>query len=582
MSLASSRAWTPIVLCVLSAGCGGGGSGAAAPTAPPVGTMALSGTVTFDLVPAALDGGGPYLDYANTRAAPARGLPLEIIDSGDRSTVLASAVTDAAGNYRVALPYSTSVIMRVRAELLESGTPSWHVRVLNNTSSNALYVIDSLSFNTGTSDRTRDLHAGSGWTGSAYAEPRAAAPLAILDVIYEGMGLILASDPAAEFAPLDIYWSEANRPIAGSDGQPDPASGAIVTTFYRSGLQGGMYVLGAQDTDTDEYDRHVIAHEWGHYIEDSFSRTDSFGGPHAFGDQLDMRVAFGEGWGNAFSAMLTSDPSYRDTLGPEQAAGFDLNIEAEPRLNPGWFSEVSIQELIYDIYDDLQDGQAGSAVIDEVALGFAPLFDVLRGPQRLTPALTSLFPFIDALKSASPAATAAIDALLGVHDIVPIVDAWGSTETNDGHPDANPDVLPVYASLAVNGGPVNVCSTDAFTSGLTGSSNKLGSRRYLRFTTVADGAHTLSATTTLAPPGASTDPDLWLHRVGPIAVSGDAPTAACTPSTLADCRESFAPVLEAGLEYVVEVYEWTNTNPSDDPEYPPIGRACFDVEVTRP
>jgi len=35
--------------------------------------------------------------------------------------------------------------------------------------------------------------------------------------------------------------------------------------------------------------------------------------------------------------------------------------------------------------------------------------------------------------------------------------------------------------------------------------------------------------------------------------------------------------------YVLEVYEWTNTNEVDDPvpEYRPIGRTCFDVTVTQ-
>ena len=31
-------------------------------------------------------------------------------------------------------------------------------------------------------------------------------------------------------------------------------------------------------TDTDEFDQHVIAHEFGHYIEHNFSRADNIGG----------------------------------------------------------------------------------------------------------------------------------------------------------------------------------------------------------------------------------------------------------------------------------------------------------------
>jgi hypothetical protein len=59
------------------------------------------------------------------------------------------------------------------------------------------------------------------------------------------------------------------------------------------------------------------------------------------------------------------------------------------------------------------------------------------------------------------------------------------------------------------------------------------------------------------------------------------PTDLCktTGTTLPEeCVETFTPTLEAG-DYVLEVYEWTNTNDSDDAEYPPIGRTCFAVTV---
>ena len=68
---------------------------------------------------------------------------------------------------------------------------------------------------------------------------------------------------------------------------------------------------------------------------------------------------------------------------------------------------------------------------------------------------------------------------------------------------------------------------------------------------------------------------------GPIAIeSSDAPTATCSAASPGECVESFTPTLAAG-DYVLEVYEWTNTNRTDDETYPPIGRTCFDVTVTR-
>ena len=130
----------------------------------------------------------------------------------------------------------------------------------------------------------------------------------------------------------------ARKPVKGNEWFATftfmDVSGAIGSSFFRSIRSNGtvqreIFLLGAEDTDTEEYDRHVIAHEWGHYLEDAFSRSDSVGGPHALGDQLDMRVAFGEGWGNAFSAMVERDPVYKDTLGPAQNTGFYLDVESE-------------------------------------------------------------------------------------------------------------------------------------------------------------------------------------------------------------------------------------------------------------
>jgi hypothetical protein len=71
------------------------------------------------------------------------------------------------------------------------------------------------------------------------------------------------------------------------------------------------------------------------------------------------------------------------------------------------------------------------------------------------------------------------------------------------------------------------------------------------------------------------------HRRGFVAASEAAPDeVSCTAAMPEGCSETFSRSLLAG-EHVLEVYEWTNTEP-DDSEYPPIGRTCFDVTVTQP
>src|SRR5690606_6044643 len=92
------------------------------------------------------------------------------------------------------------------------------------------------------------------------------------------------------------------------------------------------------------------------------------------------------------------------------------------------------------------------------------------------------------------------------------------------------------------------------------------------------GRHTFRAVATDVPAGQYADPDLVLHRAGPIAISEGSPSAECEDGATASCTEEFSRLLDAG-PHVLEVYEWTNI--SQDPAYPPIGRTCFAVTITR-
>jgi hypothetical protein len=337
----------------------------------------------------------------------------------------------------------------------------------------------------------------------------------------------------------------------------------------------------------------VIAHEFGHYLEDRFSRSDSFGGSHALTDQLDMRVAFGEAWGSAFAGMVTGQEVYVDTHSAGQAHAFSFNLEQTPSRvgpnanpNPGWFNEESLQSLLYDLYDNGRDVPPGTLVVDDLALGFAPIWAVFTNEQRSTRALTSVFPFVNALKVARPADVPLIDQLTTSQRIAAVTDEYGSGQTNFGlptqrtQPEVAADFKAVYDSLTVNGPLPEVCSLDDYTSALTDAENKLASRRFVRFTVTTPGVHVITARAR-APLNGRADPDLLLHSAGgQTTESSQEPAATCTAATPSECVETFSPTLQAG-DYVLEVYEWTNTNRTDDSAYPPIGRTCFDVTVTR-
>ena len=120
-----------------------------------------------------------------------------------------------------------------------------------------------------------------------------------------------------------------------------------------------------------------------------------------------MRVAFGEGWGNAFSGMAGGDSVYRDSMGATQSQTFKFDVEDNQGFAKGWFNERSIHSVLYDIFDSNNDG------VDTVSLGFKPILAALHSSDYINfPGLTSIYPAIELIKRANPQAETAISALM--------------------------------------------------------------------------------------------------------------------------------------------------------------------------
>ncbi len=510
---------------------------------PPAGggNVNVSGTITYQRVLHNTATSG--LSYGNQRTDPARFVTVQAINNATQA-VLAATATDNAGNYVLSVPPSTQMFIRIRAEMVKTGAaPTWDFRVVDNTAGNALYAPASAAFDSGTASQTLDLNAPSGFSSTGVANgARTAAPFAILDSVFVAFNKVLGADATAVFAPLVIGWSPNNSSAGGPTGtQACATNGHIGTSFY---TDGNICILGSADNDTDEYDDHVLIHEWGHYFEDKFSRSDSVGGPHGGGDLLDLRVAFGEGWGNAWSGIASDDPVYRDSSGTNQAAGFFIDVEDNAVTNPGWFSEGSMQSILYDLYDSANEAP------DAVALGFGPLYQVLRNTQRTGVPLTSIFPFITALKAANLGSAAGIDAIVNAQSING-TDAYGGNETNDA---SSANVLPVYTAYTVNAAAVNLCSIPTF-----GEYNKLSNRRFIRFSVTNPGVHTFTVI-------GGTDPDIYLHRAGVIGAGESAAAGS----------ETFSQTLQAG-DYVLEVVEFLNVDSNDATST----TSCFNVTIQR-
>jgi hypothetical protein len=542
--------------------------------------VTISGTVTFDeighLIGANVNNAvvGAALDYNNITPSPARFVLVDAVDGS--GTVLDTDVTDQSGNYDVSVASSTPVRIRVRSQLRQPSGVAWtaDVQVVDNTNSNSIYVLQGSLTDSGTANSTRNLNAGSGWDPNAtnasdnslqgeYTGTRAAGPFAILDGIYEAMTDIAAVDPDVTFPMLQVYWSINNRP----SNTIDDAAGDIGTSSYTrlSGVP-TIRILGAANNDTDEYDTHVVVHEFGHYFEDQLSRSDSPGGQHGLRDRLDMRLSFGEGWGNAFSGMILGSPVYRDVSGDAQNVGFAFSVEADltdlatgnPREG-GWFNEASVQQILYDIFDSNNDGS------DTISAGLAPLYNAFTDPAYINNVnFTSIFQFANRVRNEASVDATQLDNLLTAED-VNSTDPRGVGESNNG---GVTSILPVYKVATQGGAAVTVCST-AEANGTppdeTSVTNKLGVREFVTLTLPTSGSVTMTATETSSASG-TTDPDFRIWENGLLFVS----RLAESPD---DGLETWTGNLNAGT-YAIEVYDARNFDETT------AANSCFSFSVS--
>jgi hypothetical protein len=543
LGLVRSAAFAVLAAVVLAA-CSGGGGG----NQPPPTSVTISGRITFDRIPFdAAPGNG--LNPAATVESPAREVTVQAI-AATGGALLAQTTTDTNGNYSLSVAPNTNLFIRARAEMIKTDVaPTWNFSVRDNTTpgiNDALYVLDGTAASSGTTNTMRNLRAPTGFVGNSYADERAAAPFAILDTVFEAKALVLSATPDAAFPALSLFWSEDNRPTVG---RFCPDDGDIGTSSYivfsgepddctpaRTNNPDGIYILGDFTVgDTDEFDESVIAHEFGHYVEDRFGRSDSIGGEHGGSNSLlDLRVAFGEGWGNAFSSMVRNDPIYRDS---SQGMNFDFQIdmESDDPLNEGWFSEASVEEILWDLFDPANEPD------DNIALGFAPIYAVMTGAQVQTDALTSIFSFITGLRAANPGSVTEISTLVSDEDIHG-TDDFGAGETNNA---GDPAILQdLFRPIALNA-PIIVCSRSP-----AGNidSNKVGNRVFLRFDNNASRLVTITASGANVGDGTipAEDPDIFVLRRGTLAAFG-----VDTGSTETIDQQQ----LPAGT-YIIEVYDF--------------------------
>jgi len=552
----------------------------------PAAQVTISGNLSFEFpIPNPNCNG---LNFNAVEVRPIRQATVQLIDALSNA-VVAATVSDDAGFYSFVADGQSSVFVRVRAELKKSGAPSWDVEVRDNTSATGsplaqrpMYVLDGVARSPNGADDQRDLLATHGWTGSGFTGTRSAAPFSILDTVLSSMRLIVSVEPAANFVPLDVFWSINNNSTQGTGTfDENVAIGELGSSFYSSGID-SLFLLGADGDDTEEFDDHVIGHEWGHYFEDTFSRSDSIGGSHGLNDRLNARLAFSEGFATALSGMSLNDPVYCDTLwSGATLRGFTIPIENEVTGSfAGWYNESSAMKILYDLWDTNVDGADTSSV------GFDALYNVFIGPERVTEAFTSIFSYIEALKAAGTGQNPFIDALMASENITAAgLDRWGSTETNDA---GSADALPVYTTIVADGTPLNICSSAQFDSiGPDATGNKLGEHRLLRMNITTRQRYTFdiqadAATIALLPmhdPASATDqsdPDMVYYQAG--ALQNDCFGASVGCSGVAN-SENFTTANPVPVgQYVIDFNDFRYEDTDTATTYP--SRTCFDFSVT--
>jgi hypothetical protein len=495
-------------------------------------TSSFSGQVRYERVPFTIQ--QPYhLDYAATQMLPARGVVVKALSGGN---VIAATVTSDSGTYSMILPVNANVTIQADARLSRDSShplPNWNIRVQDGTGGLPPYSYSSATVNSNIGTLNLDIPVGINASGVA-TSTRSSGPFAILDTIYSALQVV-KDVQATVFPPLYIDWGTSD-----------------VGAFFTGASGQHIALRSSLSEDTDEFDQAVIAHEFGHYLQNNYGRTDSLGGSHGLGDALDPRTAYDEGFATGFGAIVLNSRLYLDSFvdnGVQTAGGFDVEINPPPSgdaspLGPGcWCSEASVWSLVYDLYDGNVDGT------DNVQLQLSAIWAAMTGAHRTTPAMATIFSFLASLKAGQPASAAAIDNLIAAQNITGTgLDAFASTQA----PAPNLAPLPVYASISP-GTPVILATTDD-----AGTYNKVGNHRFLRFTPATSGTYTVKLTTSnpnSAGSGATTsDPDFNIYRSGTQVVEGSGEPAASEQQTLA---------ATGGTTYIIDAFDCANGCPPD-------------------
>lgn len=451
---------------------GGGGGGGGGGTS---GTVVVSGKMTFEYVPTGMISG---LQWANATEKPCRNIAVFCTDPTG-ATIHATTVTDESGKYKINAPKNSTVKIVATASVIEGGTKVL-AKVVNATDAAATGPVWAMAkdITTTTTATTANLHGTSGFDrgSNSYTSARVAAPFAINDALYDQYFVMRAKLATLTYPTLDLHW------------QPNSDEGAF---FSPSGNY--IFLGDVPGSDTNEYDRTIIAHEWGHFFMFNFSRDDSMGGRHTFPDILDEPTAMSEGLAYGVGMGVVGNSKYIDTYGPggSEVGGFDIATNINPssetfrgiKVDGDW-SEASCAQILW------------KAARTPIANDIQPMLKVLTSTTWKNHAgFESMCTFLDLLK-AETGVTASAVTNAGTAENIITHDRWHQTAVGRKRYVEVPATGEVI-DIDANG---NLLQTSLAYNNLAWPSNKYLAWVFLRLKATTAGTYNLKLI-----PGTSTD-----------------------------------------------------------------------------
>ena len=148
-------------------------------------------------------------------------------------------------------------------------------------------------------------------------DPRRRRRSRVLDTIYTTQAKVLSVAPATAFPPLRVFWSVNNVPAIGQSG-----ARADRHDLLHQQKHGPRHLRAGQGERRYRRIRRV-GHRarMGALLPVGLQPRRFAGGSHSLSDLLDRRLAFSEGWGNAWSGIALGRSNYTDSVGAGAGAG---------------------------------------------------------------------------------------------------------------------------------------------------------------------------------------------------------------------------------------------------------------------